>query len=193
MIDLFSEKLTNYIVVNSDISQSEIPKLNFAIKTILSEISKFILMFLLFFILNKQYYFLLSFIILGSIRTHSGGIHFYTYKACLAFSLIIFFITSYLVPTFIGKLPLYILMLLSLISLIIIYIKSPIPSKYRRKNKRYNNDKMIFRSKLIASLATIFFITFSFIFLRNTHYINNAIMSICVQALQLLYPSNYEN
>ncbi len=49
MIELVSEKLTNYISSNSDINDSEIPKINFAIKSILSEGSKFIILFNFFF------------------------------------------------------------------------------------------------------------------------------------------------
>jgi len=187
MIELVSEKLTNYISSNSDINDSEIPKINFAIKAILSESSKFTIMFIMFFMLGTEKYFLLSFIILCPIRAYSGGIHFYTYKACLAFSMLVFFITSYLAPKYIGQLPLTIHLILSILSLIIIYINSPKVSKYRRKHKKYDNPTMILRNKLVACLITLFFLFFSFIFLSNTLYINCAISSIFLQSLQLLY------
>lgn len=187
MIELVSEKLTNYISTNSDINDSEIPKINFAIKAILSESSKFIIMFIIFFMLGTEKYFLLSFLILCPIRSYSGGIHFYTYKACLAFSILVFLITSYLTPKYIGQVPLIIHLILSILSLIIIYINSPKVSKYRRKHKKYDNPTMILKNKLAACLITLFFLFFSFTLLSNTLYINCAIASIFLQSLQLLF------
>lgn len=186
MIELVSEKLTNYISSNSDINDSEIPKINFAIKSILSESSKFIIMFIIFFMLGTEKYFLLSFIILCPIRAYSGGIHFYTYKACLAFSMLIFFITSYLTPTYLGRVSIYIYLPLSILSLLIIYMKSPQVSKYRKKMKRYNNNKMILRSKLISTFLTLLFLCISFLLFENVLYKNCVIITIFIQAFQLI-------
>ena len=186
MIELVSEKLTNYISSNSDIDVSEIPKINFAIKSILSESSKFIIMFIIFFILGKENFFLLSFIILSSIRIYSGGIHFYTYTSCLIFSFAIFFINSYLTPLYIGVMDIYTYLFLSVLSLLIIYIKSPQVSKFRKKHKKYNNSKMILRSKLISTFVTLFFLCISFLLFKNTLYMNCSIITILVQAIQLI-------
>jgi accessory gene regulator B len=186
MIELVSEKLTNYISSNSDINASEIPKINFAIKSILSESSKFIIMFIIFFMLGTEKYFLLSFIILCPIRAYSGGIHFYTYKACLAFSMLVFFITSYLTPIYLGLVSIYIYLPLSILSLLIIYMKSPQVSKYRKKMKRYNNHKMILRSKLISTFLTLLFLCISFLLFENVLYKNCVIITIFIQAFQLI-------
>ena len=186
MIELVSEKLTNYISTNSDINASEIPKINFAIKSILSESSKFIIMFIIFFMLGTENYFLLSFIILSSIRIYSGGIHFYTYTSCLIFSFAILFINSYLTPLYIGVLDVYTYLFLSVLSLLIIYIKSPQVSKFRKKHKKYNNSKMILRSKLISTLVTLFFLCISFLLFRNTLYMSCSIITILVQSIQLI-------
>jgi len=186
MIELVSEKLTNYISSNSDINDSEIPKINFAIKSILSEGSKFIIMFIIFFMLGTEKYFLLSFIILCPIRAYSGGIHFYTYKSCLAFSMLIFFITSYLTPKYIGQVPLIIHLILSILSLIIIYKKSPQVSKYRKKMRMYNDPKIILSRKLISTFLTLLFLYSSLLLFKDTVYINCAIITIFIQALQLI-------
>ena len=186
MIELVSEKLTNYISSNSDINDSEIPKINFAIKSILSESSKFIIMFIIFFMLGTEKYFLLSFIILCPIRAYSGGIHFYTYKACLSFSMLVFFITSYLTPKYIGQVPLIIHLILSILSLIIIYIKSPQVSKYRKKMKMYNDPKIILSRKLITTFITLLFLCASFLLFKDTVYLNCAIITIFMQAFQLI-------
>jgi len=186
MIELVSEKLTNYISSNSDINASEIPKINFAIKSILSESSKFIIMFIIFFMLGKENYFLLSFLILSPIRAYSGGIHFYTYRACLVFSMLVFFITSYLTPKYIGQVPLIIHSILSILSLIIIYIKSPQVSKYRKKMRMYTDPKIILRRKLISTFLTLLFLCTSFFLFKGTVYMNCAITTIFVQAIQLI-------
>ena len=186
MIELVSKKLTNYISSNSDINDSEIPKINFAIKSILSESSKFIIMFIIFFLLGTEKYFLLSFIILCPIRAYSGGIHFYTYKACLSFSMLVFFITSHLTPKYIGQVPLIIHLILSILSLIIIYIKSPQVSKYRKKMKMYNDPKIILSRKLITTFITLLFLCTSFLLFKDTVYLNCAIITIFMQAFQLI-------
>lgn len=193
MIELVSEKLTNYISSNSDINDSEIPKINFAIKSILSESSKFIIMFIIFFMLGTEKYFLLSFIILCPIRAYSGGIHFYTYRSCLAFSMLIFFITSYLTPKYIGQVPLILYLILSILSLIIIYIKSPQVSKYRKKMRMYNDPKIILRRKLISTFLTLLFLCASFLIFKYTVHLNCAIITIFMQAFQLIPSSRINN
>ncbi len=186
MIESVSEKLTNYISSNSDINTSDIPKINFAIKSLLSESSKFIIMFIIFFILGTEKYFLLSFLFLCPIRAFSGGIHFYTYRVCLLFSILLFFITSYITPKYIGPLSLNLHLIFSILSLIIIYIKSPRVSKYRKRMKKFNNPNILYKNKLISVFLTLLFVCISFLILRNTIYMNCAIITILIQALQLI-------
>lgn len=189
MIDIISERLTNYISINSDIDSKELPKINYAIKGILSEIFKFIIMFFIFTVLDKQNYFLLSFLVICSIRAYSGGIHFYSFNSCLAFSTLIFFITSYITPVYLPQLTLPIYFIISVTSILILLIKAPITSKYRNIKK----TKKILKSKIFSSTIAFFFICISFIFLFNTPYMNCAIISIFIQSIQLLFPSHNNN
>ena len=64
-----------------NLSNYQIAQIAFFFKNIFSELSKMLIMGILFHRHLKMYFFLLFLMCL--LRSFSGGIHFYTYKNCL--------------------------------------------------------------------------------------------------------------
>lgn len=64
----------------------EIARIRYAIISIFSETSKILIMFFLFYLSGMHVEFLISIIVLLSIRNFTGGIHLQHYLSCLAFT-----------------------------------------------------------------------------------------------------------
>lgn len=78
----------------------EINLIKYALHCILSEMSKLILLLVLFSICGHPMAFTVSLFILLPIRWNSGGIHLKTYAGCLGASLAFFLLAVYILPAF---------------------------------------------------------------------------------------------
>ena len=102
-------------------------KKKFLFKTIFSEISKILLMGILFFHHLDLYLFAL--LVMLCLRCCTGGFHFYTYWRCLAASVLFLAFPVMVLPQFF--IPLLLRMLLLTTCLLGCYVMGPVPSKYR--------------------------------------------------------------
>ncbi|MDE6914305.1 MAG: accessory gene regulator B family protein [Lachnospiraceae bacterium] len=109
------------------LSNYQIAQIAFFFKNIFSELSKIFIMGVLFHRHLKMYLFLLFLMCL--LRSFSGGIHFYTYRSCLAGSVTYMWIALYALPHI--ALPKYIQLSLLLVCVITCYYVGPVLSKYR--------------------------------------------------------------
>ncbi len=119
--------LRTYLRNNYDISNYQISQIFFLFKTLFSEISKILIMGVLFFNQLPQYLFALF--IMLFLRCATGGLHFYTYLQCLIASIAYLGIALFL-PSLV-HLSQHIQLLLLLLCIVICYIIGPIASKYR--------------------------------------------------------------
>ena len=110
-----------------NLSNYQIAQIAFFFKNIFSELSKMLIMGILFHRHLKMYFFLLFLMCL--LRSFSGGIHFYTYRDCLIGSVTYMWLTLSVLPHI--ALPKYIQLCLLLICIINCYCISPVLSKYR--------------------------------------------------------------
>lgn len=119
--------IKNYLTCKYGLSNYQIAQLAFIVKSTSSELSKILLMGVLFYKHLKLYVFLL--LLMCCIRTFSGGFHFYTYWGCLIASTIyigsIITVLSRLTP------PLYARLFLLAICIIVCYAIGPVLSIYR--------------------------------------------------------------
>lgn len=109
------------------LSNYQIAQIVFLFKTLLSELSKMIIMGILFH--NQLTLYLFALFVMLFLRCSTGGLHFYTYWGCLACS-IIYVGLALLVLPFI-KIPTYLKLLLLLICIFICNFVGPVVSKYR--------------------------------------------------------------
>lgn len=179
--DVVVNILINYIASNCHINQEQKNIIAYALKAIINESLKLIFLICIFLTIDKINFFLFSMIILATIRTSSGGLHFETFIGCLIFTTL-FFILTCLVFTSIPRLPNLIYYLISIFSFIVIYIKSPCPSIKRP----IKNIKRIQKLKLISVFFITFWLFILFFYIKSSSLFNSGISTILIQAIQLI-------
>lgn len=164
------------------LSETDIEKMTYGLHVILGECTKLIILGVFFLIFDRFLEFILAFIILVSIRTHSGGLHFYTWTKCFLFSFTFFVLAILVLPrfTFLNQIGFFIFFVA--LSSIITAIYAPKTSKYRPLTKR----KYILKSKFLALLFTFIWFTLLFIFFLDSTLFSIGIWIITLQNTQLL-------
>lgn len=98
-----------YLHTQHGFSIDEVSKIRYAILSVISELSKILIMAIAFLCLGHFWEYVLSLIILCLVRTNTGGLHFGNYFICLAFTFLFFWITVIGIPHLIPLLGLDIL------------------------------------------------------------------------------------
>lgn len=179
VINKMVDSIYNYFNKYIDLDELESAKLKYSLNTIISEVSKLIILFLIFIILDRKTFYLYSIITLFTIRPFTGGLHFDNYLNCLIFSILFFllvlFSTIYITITPLLAFVLFVSSSISIATLV------PIQSKYRLIANRKKSLKM----KLIG-LLSIFIHYIVFIINPENLYIINAIWLLSFQSFQLI-------
>lgn len=164
------------------LSETDIEKMTYGLHVILGECTKLIILGVFFLIFDRFLDFILAFLILVSIRSHSGGLHFYTWIKCFLFSFVFFVLAILVLPkiTFLDQAEFVIILVV--INLIITAIYAPKTSKYRPLTQR----KYIIKSKFLALLFTLIWFTALFLFFLDTTLFSIGIWIITLQNTQLL-------
>ena len=116
-------KIHDYLKNNYGYSDFQIGQIRYTIISILSDVSKLIIMGIYFF----QY--LAAIATLLVLRTCTGGLHFKHYFSCLALSFFLLYIGICQLPKILLPRPLYFVLLL--LCILINYLFAPIVSSYR--------------------------------------------------------------
>lgn len=174
------DKIQGYFVNEFNLSPLDSVKLRYSIEVIFNDISKLIILSIIFSILNCASDFIYSVIALLSIRIFTGGLHFKTYFGCFLFTGI-FFSTSILLK---NNIPIESndLILLFIFSLLTIFLFAPIPGENR---PIYSSKRRLhFKLTGMTILTTHFVIAYLF---TNKHpYIINSTWVFALQSIQLL-------
>ncbi|NMM61774.1 accessory gene regulator B family protein [Clostridium sp. P21] len=181
IIDILSNMIGDYISSNCSISQSDKEKAIYALKAILGEVIKIIILILLFYILHRVKFFIFSLVILISIRTFSGGIHLKTFNQCLLFSAFIFIITSLVAPIM-PKTYSEIYYGIAILDILSVAVKSPCPSP-KRPIKNFNR---LIRLKILSIFFTIIWLGILFFYITDTFLFNCGLATITIQSIQLI-------
>ncbi len=181
MLKSLSYKLTSYIENNSDIKNNDdLEKINYSLQAILNETFKILVLTILFLLLGKINCFFFSMIILFSIRIFSGGYHADTTIKCLLWTTLFFLITSLIAPI-LPKLNILIYNTISLLSVMIIYIRTPYPNSKRPVKSK----KRRWYFKLVSTFFVTLWITILLFFTNDIGYLNCGFITILLQILQL--------
>ncbi|MDF2504700.1 accessory gene regulator B family protein [Clostridium sp.] len=182
MINRCALKITEYIKHNSDINNSDdIDKINYALQVILGELIKIIILILVFSILGRLNYFLFSMTILISIRVFVGGYHCKTTLKCLLSSILLFLITSWIVPAF-SNVNTLVYYGISILSILIVILYAPFPNVKRPikiKKRRYN-------LKLISIFSILTWICILLFKINGTSYLNCGFSTIALEVIQII-------
>lgn len=178
MIKTLSNLISEYLQKNnSSLTKTDLLKIQYTLEVILGDLSKFIIILLIFLTLNQVPLFVLSFIILISIRPLGGGIHCKTFGSCLIVS-IMYFIIIALFSTFSTKWDINFYIVFFIISFIITLAYAPCPNE-----KRPINNKATLK---IFSLISLTFWVILFFKLTNIQISNCIFVSILFQIVQII-------
>lgn len=159
------------------LSNYQIAQLYYLWKTVSSEISKVLIMGIVFY-KNLPLYFFALFIML-ILRCSTGGIHFYTYIGCFIMSLTYLWIGIRLLPHI--SLSIYWKVFLLLICALICYRTGPVPSKYRP----VYSQQFIKKCKLVISTFILLYTLILYI-IPESQYLIVSFWIIILHSLQLL-------
>jgi accessory gene regulator B len=161
----------------NEYSKSDLDKIRFSSKTIISEFIKLILLLITTILIANFISFVYITVTLLFLRPFSGGLHFKSHISCFIFSML-FYSTILFIPQMLisaGS-----ALIIFLLSLIIIAIYSPMPSA---KRPSYSIEQQT----LFRSTAVLFVLSCAFVyFLFFNEYMNLVLLTVCFQALQLL-------
>lgn len=179
LIDLFAYK----IYKEKLLPKSDILKMKYAMNVLWNEVVKFLILMVIFQFLNCLDLFLFCTALLLPIRIFSGGAHFKKQIPCFVGSFVFYALAILILPKLI-HMNLYFAIILMVLSLIIIYIYSPIASSFRpilnEKRKRSLKYTSVFFTLLGA------FVLFQFTLPYNRIFFESGIWIIVVQAFQLI-------
>lgn len=168
----------NYLHNTLGYTNYEIAQMHYFISSILSEISKMILIGVFFLLIDKFFLFIPAALTLCCLRICTGGLHFKHYLSCLTISFAIFFMDICILNKFTLLKPIQLLLLC--ICIVINYTCAPVVSIFRP----VPNGTQVQRAKkqsfwLITVYCIIVFI------LPTNSYINVGFWMIMLQSIEL--------
>lgn len=163
---------------NPQFSSIELKKMEYGIICMLSDLTKVIIYFAIFYAFNLQKYFLVSYFFFSSIRIFCGGYHAKTYIGCLIISFIVFLIIIFMnLNCNLSTIESVILLSVSIVTIFIVSpvenINKKIKTEQRRRKLKYWS---VATGLLLAGLC--FFIPKEFIDIAVFSIVAAAFMAI---------------
>ncbi|WP_458783647.1 accessory gene regulator ArgB-like protein [Vallitalea sediminicola] len=182
LIDRPIKVLTYKLYKETLIPHKNIRVMRYGIYALYSECVKLAILIIFFSLIGTLNEFLFALVILLLIRPYSGGIHFNSFMGCFLFTFGFFILNVAIIPSlnYINNPSVYIV--LYPISLLIIFLCSPMPSKHRPiKNKKIKN-----KYKFLATFFTATIYLALLLIELDPTYKAIGLWTINLQATQLL-------
>lgn len=178
MIKSLSTLISEYLYKNNNsLTKTDLLKIQYSLQVIWGDLTKFIILLLIFLSLHEVPLFLLTFIILISTRPLGGGLHCNSFISCLIVS-ITYFITIMLFSTLSPKLNINFYIVFFIVCFIITLAYAPC-----RNEKRPVKNKATLK---ILSLISLTFWGILFFKLSNPQICNCIFLSILIQIVQVI-------
>lgn len=171
------DNFKKYLKETYKLSSYQVAQIFFLFKTIASELSKIVIMGILFH--KNLILYLFALLIMIFLRSSMGGLHFYTYVGCLTASIIFIWLSVYILPNI--AITKYIQITALLLSLIICNYIGPILSKYRPDVCREHFPQC---KKFVTIF--IFFYTLILYIMPSNQYLYIGFWVIILNSLQLI-------
>lgn len=171
------DKLKKYLCQKYNLTNYQSAQVIFVIQTLLSELSKIVIMSFIFHKYLLLFYFALF--VMLFLRTTTGGLHFYTYLGCLLTSVIYMGLSILLLPLL--NIPVPIMLLMLLLAILICYIIGPITSKYRPVT-----PPATIKKQRHICITFIFFYSIALYIIPENPYIISGFWVIILHSLQLI-------
>lgn len=171
------EKIKKHLKDTYHLSNYQIAQLCFLFKTLFSELSKLIIMGILFHNHLPAYFF--GLFVMLFLRYSTGGLHFYTYAGCLITSILYITLSILVLPRI--SLPVYVQLLLLLPCIVVCYRIGPIVSKYRP-----TPTPQLFVRGRNTTCTFIFIYSLALYIIPAKHLITVGFWTIILHSLQLI-------
>lgn len=170
-------KIKNYLMKKYHLGSYQIAQITFLLKSIGSELSKIVIMGILFHGRFAAYLFALF--IMACLRCTTGGLHFYTYAGCLAASILYLWTALYILPHI--RVAGFISTVLLLACILACYSTGPVTSRYRTT---FSSDRL----KKCRSFACgfIFIFTLAMYIIPEKGCMTTGFWVIILHSLQLM-------
>ncbi len=172
--------IVNYLKEEFHYTDYQIGQLRYFFEMLWSEFSKLLIICIVFSYIGYVYEFIFAVIILLSIRTVTGGLHFRTYLSCFCFTFLFFCLAVLFLPQL--KLRKLYKLISLFICIIINYRIGPIVSSKRKEP----NEKLRNKSKKSAFRIIFIYLLILFIVPEN-RFLTVGFWVIILQTLQLLW------
>ncbi len=171
------ELIRNHLKEKYQLSNYQIAQIAFLFKTLFSELSKMLIMGILFH--NQLTLYLFVLFVMLFLRCSTGGLHFYTYWGCLTSSIIFVGLALLILPLI--HLPSHIQLILLLICILVCNFVGPVVSKYRPTPSK----ELYSRGKNTTCKFIFIYSLVLYIIPENT-YITVGFWTIILHSLQLI-------
>ena len=172
------DRLVRYAEENMTVTKFELAKLRFMLEVIFYNTAEILVIFIFFAIIGKIPEFLVSAIVLVSVRVFTGGFHFRKYRYCFLLSFAVFALIILVLPNVTHIFGIMEGMLLA--TLIIIFAIAPVS-----KRNAAHPEERNFRMKIIAIVITLIYSVLLF-FLRDHSFASIVVWALFLQAIQLI-------
>lgn len=170
-------KIKNYLKTTYNLSNYQIAQLVFLCKTLTSEVSKIIIMGVIFH--NNFTLYLFALFIMIFLRSSMGGLHFDTYLGCLATSILYLWLALYILPKI--TIEKYLQLFALLLCILLCNYIGPIISRHRPAVCK----KQFIKCKRFITTFTFFYALFLYIIPDNS-YLYVGFWVIILHSLQLI-------
>jgi accessory gene regulator B len=160
-------------------------KIRYAITALKSEMTKTLLLLVIFYLLGSLNAFIFTMLLIVPVRIFTGGLHFKTYTACFLSSLSFFLLSVLILPQV--SFPMIAYRIILLLSTVCIWL-CPLAPSARRPIK--TTAKYRFNKNLSICCSAAYAILFLFV-LQDQHLIKCGIWAFSLQALQLILLGMY--
>lgn len=175
LVDIIHRYFNNHL----DLEELDSIKLKYTLQVIINELSKSLILLIIFSFINKEIYLIYSLLTLFSIRLFTGGIHFKTYNGCLTFSCLFFLIVLVISTTI--KLNIFLENFLFIFTVITILVLAPVSSKSRPEFSITKKRKLKY-----LGIICVFIHYLLFLFSNENSYPISSIWILAFQALELI-------
>lgn len=160
-------------------SSDDMDKIKYSLQSIFYECEKILILCIVFALFNQLDYYLITLIVLLSIRLNTGGYHSKSNLGCLLLTFFMFFIAINIFS--LVHLSNIIKYMLAFLSLLVILLTAPVLSVQKQKVLTVN---ITVKKILSFAITTFWFIIF---FYKNNTYTVSVLGIIFLQSMQLLF------
>lgn len=171
-------RIVNYLEKEFELSEIDRAKVKYSLDVLFIDISKLLILLIIFSILGKAKELIYSVLALSTIRPFTGGLHFKTYLGCLLFTSVFFssvIVLNNIVP--LSDLSVFFIAF----SFITVLCVAPMTHKNRPYYSKNKNNQFKFFGLVVISIHF-----FSYLLAKENPYLNISIWVIMLQSIQLL-------